>query len=191
MILSDYSRLDSEVVRQAVDRSVIVPHNCLYNQNGWLKYNHRVMYKKHTTPLPSYEMWGSKKTSWDGPTNKKTFYIPVWHRTELRVMSFIFINFWSGFSFHLHFYLSLQIFAWNMTRDKLTEIFPLKFIHLMPDGVHSPLLLFPCPILPENWYVYRQKRVRSKISLSSYPCHIYARSHISLGSDGLLPLTTY
>ena len=50
--LNDYSRLDSEVARQAVDRIVIVPHNCHYNQNGWLKYDHRVMYKKYTTPLP-------------------------------------------------------------------------------------------------------------------------------------------
>ena len=57
------SRLDSEAAWQVVDRSVIVPHNCYYNQNGWLKYNHRVMYKKYTTPLPSYGMWGSRKTS--------------------------------------------------------------------------------------------------------------------------------
>ena len=68
------SRLDSEAARQAVDRSVIVPHNCHYNQNGWLKYDHRVMYKKHTNPLPSYGMWvverhlemaqPSKKLNW-------------------------------------------------------------------------------------------------------------------------------
>ena len=53
----------SEAARQAVDRSVIVPQNCHYNQNGWPKYDHRVMYKKYTTPLPSYGMWGSRKTS--------------------------------------------------------------------------------------------------------------------------------
>ena len=115
-----------------------------YTKNSWLKYDHWVMYKKYTTPLPSYEMWGSKKTSWDGPANKKTFYILVWHRTELRVMSFIFINFWSGFSFHLHFYLSLQIFAWNMTRDKLTEIFPLK-IHSF-DARWRPLAAPSIPV---------------------------------------------
>ena len=66
MIVNVYKighRLDSEVARQAVDRSVIVPHNCHYNQNGRLKYDHRVMYKKFTTPLPSYGMWGSRKTS--------------------------------------------------------------------------------------------------------------------------------
>ena len=40
---SDYSWLDSEAARQAVDRSVIAPHNCHYNQNGWLKYDHRVI----------------------------------------------------------------------------------------------------------------------------------------------------
>ena len=33
-------------------RSVIIPLNCHYNQNGWLKYDHRVMYKKYTTPCP-------------------------------------------------------------------------------------------------------------------------------------------
>ena len=27
------------------------------------------MYKKYTTPLPSYGMWGSRKTSWAGPAN--------------------------------------------------------------------------------------------------------------------------
>ena len=40
------------MARQAVDMSVIVHHNCHYNQNGWLKYDHRVMYKKYTTPCP-------------------------------------------------------------------------------------------------------------------------------------------
>ena len=29
------------------------------------------MYKKYTTPLPSNGMWGSGKTSWDGPANNK------------------------------------------------------------------------------------------------------------------------
>ena len=58
LALSDYSRLDSAAARQAVDRSVIVPYNCHYNQNGWLKYNHRGMYKKYATPLPSYGMKG-------------------------------------------------------------------------------------------------------------------------------------
>ena len=27
------------------------------------------MYKKYTTPLPFYGMWGSRKTSWDGSAN--------------------------------------------------------------------------------------------------------------------------
>ena len=58
--LSDYCRFDSEAARQAVDRIVIVPHNCHYNQNVWLKYDHRVMYKKYTTPLPSSGMDVSK-----------------------------------------------------------------------------------------------------------------------------------
>ena len=58
-----YSRSDSEAERQAVDRSVIVPHNCHYNQNGWLKYDQRVIYKKYTILWPSYGMWGSRKTS--------------------------------------------------------------------------------------------------------------------------------
>ena len=35
-----------------INNLVIVPHNCHYNQNGWLKYDHRVMYKKYTTPCP-------------------------------------------------------------------------------------------------------------------------------------------
>ena len=49
---------------QAVDRIVIVSHNYhWYNQNRWPQYDHRVMYKKYTTPLPSYGMWGSRKTS--------------------------------------------------------------------------------------------------------------------------------
>ena len=29
------------------------------------------MYKKYTTSLPFYGMWGSRKTSWDGPAKKK------------------------------------------------------------------------------------------------------------------------
>ena len=39
------------------------------------------MYKKYTTPLPSNGMWGSRKTPWDGPANKKKFSIlkPTWH----------------------------------------------------------------------------------------------------------------
>ena len=48
------------------------------------------MYKKYTTSLPFYGMWGSRKTSWDGPANKKNkkkddfglkqypFYVTVW-----------------------------------------------------------------------------------------------------------------
>ena len=34
-------------------------------QNGWLKYDLRVMYKKYTFN----GMWGSRKISWDGPAN--------------------------------------------------------------------------------------------------------------------------
>ena len=48
--------------QSTLKRIVIVPHNCHYNQNGWLKYDHRVMYKINTTPLPSYGTWGSRKT---------------------------------------------------------------------------------------------------------------------------------
>ena len=33
------------------------------------------MYKKYTKPLPSYGMWGSRKTSWDGPAKKKPIQI--------------------------------------------------------------------------------------------------------------------
>ena len=39
--------------------------------NGQLKYNHKFMYKKYTTPCPIYGMWGSRKTSCDGLSNKK------------------------------------------------------------------------------------------------------------------------
>ena len=39
-------------------------------KNGWLKYDHRLMYKKYTTPLANCGMWGSLKTSLDGPVNK-------------------------------------------------------------------------------------------------------------------------
>ena len=33
------------------------------------------MYKKYPTSFPIYGMWGSRKTSWDGPANthKQTF----------------------------------------------------------------------------------------------------------------------
>ena len=60
---------------QVVDRSVIIPHNCHYNQNGWLKYDHRLTYKKYTTALPFYGMWGSRKTSWYDQANKKRIFI--------------------------------------------------------------------------------------------------------------------
>ena len=33
------------------------------------------MYKKYTTRQPSHGMWGSRKTSYDGPANKKNFFI--------------------------------------------------------------------------------------------------------------------
>ena len=62
--------MDSDMAR--IDRIVIVPHNCALNQNGWLKYDHWLMYKKYTGPLPYYGMRGNRKTSWDGPANKKT-----------------------------------------------------------------------------------------------------------------------
>ena len=32
-------------------------------------------YNKYTTSLPFYGMWGSRKTSWDGPANKKDILI--------------------------------------------------------------------------------------------------------------------
>ena len=35
-----------------VDRYAIVPHNCHYNQNGWLQYEHGIVYKKYSTPCP-------------------------------------------------------------------------------------------------------------------------------------------
>ena len=46
-------RYGSEEGMVGVDRNVVVPHfhHCKY-QNCWLKYNHRVMYKKYTTSLP-------------------------------------------------------------------------------------------------------------------------------------------
>ena len=53
LVLSDYSGLGSDATRGVVERSVIVPHNCHYNHNGWLKYDHRLMYKKYTNPCPS------------------------------------------------------------------------------------------------------------------------------------------
>ena len=36
------------------------------------KYDHRLMYKKYTTPPALYGIWGSRKTSRDGPANKKS-----------------------------------------------------------------------------------------------------------------------
>ena len=41
-----------ETTRRVVDRTVIVPHNFHLLKNGWLKCDHRVMYKKYTTPCP-------------------------------------------------------------------------------------------------------------------------------------------
>ena len=43
----------SEEGMVGADRNVVVPnfHHCKY-QNGWLKYDHRIMYKKYTTSLP-------------------------------------------------------------------------------------------------------------------------------------------
>ena len=35
------------------------------------KYDHRVMYKKYTTPYPIHGIWDGRKTSWDGEANKK------------------------------------------------------------------------------------------------------------------------
>ena len=49
-----------------LDKYVIVPHYHHYIKNGWLKYDHRVMYKKYTTPV-LFGMWGNRKAS----TNKK------------------------------------------------------------------------------------------------------------------------
>ena len=59
--------------RPVVDRIVIVPHNCHLLKNGCLKYDHRVMYKKYTTSLPFYGMWGSRKTHLEmaQPTKRK------------------------------------------------------------------------------------------------------------------------
>ena len=51
----------------------LYPPTAIKYQNDWLKYDHRVMYKKYTTSLPFYGMWGSRKTPRDGPANKKTF----------------------------------------------------------------------------------------------------------------------
>ena len=48
----------------------MVPHNFHCNQNGCVKYDHKLMYKKYTTPLPYYGMWGSRKTFLDGSAKK-------------------------------------------------------------------------------------------------------------------------
>ena len=40
------------------------------------------MNKKYTTPLPPYEMWGSRKTSGDGLANKKTSALAMAKWTE-------------------------------------------------------------------------------------------------------------
>ena len=37
--------------------------DCHSFKNGWLKYDHRVMYKKYTIPCPIYWMMVSRKTS--------------------------------------------------------------------------------------------------------------------------------
>ena len=48
--------MDSDMARRVVDRCVIVPHNRHWLKNGWLKYDHRIMYKKYTAPCPIYGM---------------------------------------------------------------------------------------------------------------------------------------
>ena len=39
--------MDSNYIKKVVDKNVIVPHYHHYTQNGGLKYDHRVMYKKY------------------------------------------------------------------------------------------------------------------------------------------------
>ena len=41
--------------RLGVDKNVIVAHNHHYFYNGWLKCDHRLKYKKYTTPLPLWD----------------------------------------------------------------------------------------------------------------------------------------
>ena len=49
-----FNRMDLNDIMVVVDKNVIVPHyHHLTSKNGWLKYDHRVMYKKYTTSLPS------------------------------------------------------------------------------------------------------------------------------------------
>ena len=49
-----FNRMDSNDIMVVVDKNVIVPHyHHLTSKNGWLKYDHRVTYKKYTTSLPS------------------------------------------------------------------------------------------------------------------------------------------
>ena len=36
------------------------------------------MYKKYIIPLPSYGMWGSRKTSWDSPANNKKILVLIY-----------------------------------------------------------------------------------------------------------------
>ena len=53
-----FNRMDSNDIMVVVDKNVIVPHyHHLTSKNGWLKYDHRVMYKKYTTSLP---VWPDK-----------------------------------------------------------------------------------------------------------------------------------
>ena len=70
-------------------RKVIVHYNCQKFYNGWLKYDHRLMYKKYTTrvyPLPSHGMWGSRKTrEMAQPTKKEKSYSSVDRMSFLRI----------------------------------------------------------------------------------------------------------
>ena len=72
-----------------VDGSVIVPHDCHKIKNGWLKYDHRLMYKKYANPLPYCDMWGSSKTYWDGPANKKYLFLHAKSNWKVRKMQAI------------------------------------------------------------------------------------------------------
>ena len=65
--------MDSDMARRVVDRCVIVPHNRHWLKNGWLKYDHRIMYKKYTAPCPIYGMGVVERHLEMAQPTKKTF----------------------------------------------------------------------------------------------------------------------
>ena len=70
--LSLFLELDSDTTRWAVDKRVIVPHNSHEKPKmAVISMIIEQWTRSILPPCPIYGMWGSRKTSWDGPANKK------------------------------------------------------------------------------------------------------------------------